>query len=54
MLDLKNLFRAAAITLMLISLVFTPMVAFAETEGQTLVKESGLSVKWIEPEKYLR
>lgn len=48
MLDLKKLFRAV-ITLMLISLVFTPMVIFAQTEGQTLVKESGLSVKWIEP-----
>lgn len=34
---------------MLILLVFTPMVIFAQTEGQTHVKESGLSVKWIEP-----
>ena len=48
MLDLKKIFRSV-ITLMLISLVFTPMVTFAQTEGQTLVKESGLSVKWIEP-----
>lgn len=48
MLDLKKIFRVV-ITLMLISLVFTPMVIFAQTEGQTLVKESGLPVKWIEP-----
>lgn len=35
MLDLKKIFRAV-ITLMLISLVFTPMVIFAQTEGQLL------------------
>lgn len=64
MLDLKSLFRAVIIPreeilrenkkrimmiIMFISLIFTPIVAFAQTEGQTLVREYGLSVKWIEP-----